>query len=260
MTARSTMPDETHTAFFYGTLMAPAVLHRVIHGTTKPEPWQRDLITIRPALLHAYRRHKVSGADYPAICPAKLSCNDTVVSTTASVRGSLVTGLNAQDIRRLDIFEGDQYIRVQVEVAVLSAEATETAEKVRAETYVWADGMRGLESEEWDFDEFQREKMWAWIGETRSADIDVDVDEGFADVDRFVDREEAVVAGEGGERRQNGVARELEDEVEMRSSRDPTGGRGVGGRITRELESLQGSESGMPAVVGEQAIWRTEVD
>lgn len=237
------MSDDTHTAFFYGTLMAPAVLHRVIHGTTTPAPWQRDLLATRPALLHHYRRHKVAGADYPAIRRVP----------SASVRGSLVTGLNAQDMRRLDIFEGEQYVRVSVEVEVLAEEGGgETREVVQAETYVWGDGGRGLESREWDFEEFRKEKMWAWVGEARRADVAVD--EGFADVDRFVD-------GGGGEKeaeaRQNGVARELEDEVGKGGDGDPTGGRGVGGRITRELESLQGSgNTGMPKVVGEQEVWR----
>ncbi|KAK5240086.1 hypothetical protein LTS06_012575, partial [Exophiala xenobiotica] len=79
--------------------MAPGVLHRVIHGTHDPEPWQKSLLTVRPALLQSYRRHRVRHADYPAILPHPNSC----------VRGSVVTGLTEGDLYRLDIFEGDQY-------------------------------------------------------------------------------------------------------------------------------------------------------
>ncbi|KAK5071446.1 hypothetical protein LTR64_004776 [Lithohypha guttulata] len=210
------------TAFFYGTLMAPPVLYRVIYGTTNPEPWQKALITVRPALLKNYRRHKVKYADYPAIMPH---------SATSAVRGSLVTGLLDEDIRRLDIFEGDQYTREKVGVLLLKDTALDQAideerldefveGEVEAETYVWSDSPEALEGEEWDFEEFRREKMWAWVGESRAGggtEVNVEVDQGFADVDRDV-----------ADRKQ-----------EEQGRRDPTGGRGVNGRITRELETAQ---------------------
>lgn len=220
----------SHSAFFYGmwssrkivdrfqltwstgTLMAPPVLYRVIYGTTKPEDWQRNLTTVQPALLQNYRRHKVKHADYPAIVPYESS----------SVRGTFVTGLLDEDVRRLDIFEGDQYNRDRVRVKVLKSEKIGLHDPVdesrlddllkdeqEAETYVWSDPRRFLEEEEWDFDEFRREKMWAWVGESQGI---VDVDEGFADVDRDV-----------AERKQE--------------KHDPTGGRGVNGKIGRELEA-----------------------
>ncbi len=139
--------------------MAPGVLHRVIHGTPTPEKWQQDLITVRPAMLQNYRRHKVQYADYPAIIPHKGS----------RVRGSLVTGLNKQDIRRLDIFEGSSYKRDLVKVQVLKDvgldEAApegdaepQVAEEVEAQTYVWLeDREETLEPNEWDFEAF----MWS---------------------------------------------------------------------------------------------------
>lgn len=36
---------------------------------------------------------------------------------------------------------------------------------VEAETYVWIGGEERLEEREWDFTEFQREKMRFWVGE-----------------------------------------------------------------------------------------------
>ncbi|KAK5938137.1 hypothetical protein PMZ80_009726 [Knufia obscura] len=207
-----------HTAFFYGTLMAPPVLHRVIYGTTTPEPWQSSLTTVRPALLQGYTRHKVKHADYPAILPHSTTPPEKEPSTPLpSVRGTLVTGLTDGDIWRLDIFEGDQYTRQKVRVQILKDTALDEVvdEKdleahvqgeAEAETYIWTSPRGELESEEWDFEMFKREKMWAWVGQARSDGVEVD--EGFGDVDRAV----------------------------REGSRDPTGGRGAGGRITRELE------------------------
>ena len=132
--------------------MAPQVLSRVCHGTTHPEPWQRDRITVQPALLRGYRRHKVRYADFPAIVPvpaANTSASgsgsesapapastsktpndqaeeDTNKERTQShtVRGTLVTGLTDADFVRLDIFEGSMYKRALVDVQTQGKSST----------------------------------------------------------------------------------------------------------------------------------------
>ncbi|KAI8933374.1 hypothetical protein NX059_009991 [Plenodomus lindquistii] len=199
--------------------MAPPVLHRVIWGSsTPPTPAHASLLKIRPAILHAHRRHKVKQADYPAVLPTKME-------DASSVRGTLVQGLTDGDIWRLDIFEGSEYQRRRVKVQVLplpkksakaqgddvdmSALAAKAAEdnagrgeQVDAETYIWIAGARRLEPEEWDFDEFVRDKMKRWVGREAA-----DTDEGFQDVD------DAVAA-----------------------QQDPTGGRGANGDISRQLQ------------------------
>lgn len=139
--------------------MAPQVLHRVIYGTTTPTPLQLSLLTIRPALLPHYTRHRVCDCDYPAIVPSS--------EEGACVRGTYVQGLTEGDQWRLDVFEGDQYTRLKVKARLLKeseAEDTEEEEEVEAETYVWVDEETGLEKGEWDFDVFRREKMGRWIG------------------------------------------------------------------------------------------------
>lgn len=204
--------------------MAPGVLHRVIHGTPNPEPWQRELLTIRSGLLQSYRRHRVRHADYPAITPHEHS----------TVRGTIVSGLTEGDIYRLDIFEGSQYSRDVVKVQVLkdvgldkAAEERKTAavEEVEAQTYVWQEGDGTLEEKEWDFEEFKREKMRAWMGMAASEQGEdasgVEVDEGFADVDRA-------------------VAEEERKETERKNKHDPMGGRGMNGHITRQLDNVAG--------------------
>ena len=68
-------------------------------------------------------------------------------------------------VRRLDVFEGDQYERVKVKCRLLAEESVEEhGEVVEAETYVWETGMEGLEEGEWDFEEFRREKLRRWVG------------------------------------------------------------------------------------------------
>ncbi|KAH6638733.1 hypothetical protein C7974DRAFT_306053 [Boeremia exigua] len=180
-----------HTAFFYGTLIAPPVLHRVIWGSpTPPTPTHAALLTTRPAVLHGYQRRRVRGADYPAIVPAE----------GGEVRGVLVEGLSEGDVWRLDVFEGGEYVRRVVRVRVEGggvegdgvaanggdqdqggdkggaaqglAEDSEIGAEVEvdAEVYVWIAGPERLEPQEWDFKHFVREKMGAWVGGGEGAD------------------------------------------------------------------------------------------
>ena len=223
------LPTEpTYTAFFYGTLMAPPVLYRVIYGTSQPSPSLQSRTTFTPALLAGYRRHRVVGCDYPAMYPCPGS----------NVRGNLVAGLTARDLSRLDIFEGSQYARREVTVETLpgveleesTAEATSgsmprTKEEMTVQTYVWRDKYRAdLEDGEWDFEVFKKEKMKAWMGESDGMndvdqmEADAEVDEGFADVDRAV-AEEATNA--------------------TKKCTDPMGGRGINGAIGRQLSQTK---------------------
>jgi hypothetical protein len=219
--------------------MAPGVLHRVIHGTPSPEQWQRDLLTIRPALLYSHRRHRVRGAHYPAIIP-------NPSQPSSCVRGTLVTGLTEGDIWRLDLFEGDQYKRDTVTVSILKdtigldqaapideGKLDEVVEsEVQAQTYLWTDPISSLDPEEWDFEEFKRENMRAWMGLTSSDDEDhgLEVDEGFRDVD------DAVGALAEQEREEDRSLRSQNDDADRKGKHDPMGGRGAGGHITRRLE------------------------
>ena len=118
-------------------------------------------MTIKPAILHGFCRHKVRYCDYPAIIP----------QANSTVRGTLVTGLMEGDIYRLDIFEGGSYARKKVKVRVLEnvgdncGEGSVEGGEIDTETYVWISGEEMLEHGEWDFAEFIREKL-AWWAET----------------------------------------------------------------------------------------------
>jgi Gamma-glutamyl cyclotransferase, AIG2-like len=122
--------------YFPGTLIAPQILHRVCHGRLDPEPWQKARLTLRPAILHGFRRHRVRGADYPGIVPVlsgvslsssssslngveSVSSAESTSHQNSSVLGSLVSGLTDADVYRLDKFEGLEYEKRQVHVRVL---------------------------------------------------------------------------------------------------------------------------------------------
>jgi Gamma-glutamyl cyclotransferase, AIG2-like len=150
--------------------MAPQVLYRVLFGDSKPRKKKRDQLTIVPALLHSYCRHKVYMADYPGIIPQE----------GKSVLGVYVTGLDDLNIARLDIFEGDQYRREKVKVRLLDNVRLQEGvhnlqvgrtegQEVEAETYVFED-KDDLVEEEWDYQEFVREKMWRWADTSEEYD------------------------------------------------------------------------------------------
>ncbi|KAJ5741793.1 hypothetical protein N7533_011202 [Penicillium manginii] len=183
-----------------GTLMAPQILYRVIYGRVDPEPWQKELLTFQPAILHGFKRHRVRNHSYPAIIAESGTTASDSVSTAqdvnananasananaASVLGTLVSGLTDGDIYRLDLFEGDPYSKVEVSVRTLRRDGNESGQgslsdvldgvvgsvdvqggkEVVAVTYVWIAGEELLEGKEWDLETFKREKMAKWIAD-----------------------------------------------------------------------------------------------
>ncbi|KGO63999.1 hypothetical protein PITC_013670 [Penicillium italicum] len=186
-----------HVLFFYGTLMAPQILHKVIHGQANPEPWQKALLRFQPAILHGYRRHRVQNADYPGIVAVPEPQTDTEKSSApktsagTSVIGTLVSGLTDGDVHRLDRYEGSEYEKRPVAVRTLQetpdgdsshvgegtsesqlremlnatgAEGAAEGEEISAMTYVYTAGTDMLEDAEWDFESFKRDKMAWWVG------------------------------------------------------------------------------------------------
>ncbi|KAH7915672.1 hypothetical protein BJ138DRAFT_1054509 [Hygrophoropsis aurantiaca] len=181
-------------AFFYGTLMHPEILKRVIGNDGLH-------LKICPALLSDYTRHQVKHADYPGIIPyskSRSAFNHDLDLEERSVRGSLVTGLSAEDIRLLDIFEGNEYTREEISVHPLAPlvaihemppvdmvslvpvspppvpSASELSEAVKANTYVWCRPVSELMPELWTFEEFVKYNAWKWVGNGASSNEDYD--------------------------------------------------------------------------------------
>ncbi|RMZ79744.1 hypothetical protein DV738_g3112, partial [Chaetothyriales sp. CBS 135597] len=119
----------------------------------------------------------------------------------------------------LDIFEGAQYERRGVKPKEQQKEKSGQEvgpEEVDAQTYIWIDDPSALEPDEWDFEAFKQDKMYAWMGLAPEDANGVDMDEGFKQVDE-------AHAAAGGSVNPNG------------GPKDGMGGRGVNGHIGREL-------------------------
>ncbi|KAJ8122369.1 hypothetical protein ONZ43_g1418 [Nemania bipapillata] len=163
--------DNTHTAFFYGTLMAAEVFFTVCYrSATTNVAILKKMHQFKPAILHGYCRRRVQYADYPGIIP----------DPDHEVRGVYVTGLTSANLYHLDQFEGPEYDRKTVKVRLLSkvgddkGNGNAEGEEVECEVYVHNKPAE-LEDREWDFEEFRTQKMKKWTRE----------DYGFADSDHF---------------------------------------------------------------------------
>lgn len=100
------------------------------------------------ATLDGYRRHPVIGAEYPGM----------VARAGHQVRGVLYLDLPAAAWQRLDRFEGEEYERRVVEVALADGTVA------RAWTYIFrAELAARLGEGDWDFKRFLREGKLRFI-------------------------------------------------------------------------------------------------
>ncbi|KAI6123517.1 hypothetical protein EDD16DRAFT_1826596 [Pisolithus croceorrhizus] len=193
-------------AFFYGTLMHPKILQRVIGN-------DGSHLRICPAVIKDFTRHQIKGADYPAIVPYSLSrslFDHDLGEDQKSVRGSLISGLTDEDIRLLDVFEGDEYIR-EVVVAyplgplislcdvppanmmgplvptTVASQGLEPERTMNVHTYVWCMSTSELGSDPWTFEDFVRQNAWKWVGAGSEGNTD------YAEVDKQREMERATV-------------------------------------------------------------------
>jgi gamma-glutamylcyclotransferase (GGCT)/AIG2-like uncharacterized protein YtfP len=124
--------------FAYGTLMWPEVLEQVVGRRLSGEF----------AVLSGYRRLRVKGESYPVIVP----------SAADSVEGIMYRGLNAREIRRLDLFEGKEYCRTDVWLG-----------RKTAFTYVLAEAWRHIaDHRPWHPDAFGPEQLAAFRADYRN--------------------------------------------------------------------------------------------
>lgn len=115
--------------FTYGSLMCPQIMERVCGF---------QLIS-RPATLHHFHRSRLHLLDYPGIFALQ----------NAHVPGILYLDLPTPALRRLDDFEGDQYVRQEVKVEL------DGGQYLSAMTYVLQAHCQTLATgEEWDFAAF----------------------------------------------------------------------------------------------------------
>ena len=106
----------TGNVFTYGSLMFDEVWRRVVAGHYRSAP----------ATLHGYRRFEVGGVTYPGM----------IAAPGEQVSGLLYLDVGADDMARLDAFEGAEYRRDALQVMLAGGET------VYAWSYVWLDQAR----------------------------------------------------------------------------------------------------------------------
>ena len=155
--------------FVYGSLQVDRVLSLVLGHAPLVKPV--------PAVVSGFERRRVAGRVYPGLIRSSGTPGTGSGSGTASrssgprseVRGMLVRGLTAEDVRRLDVFEGEEYVRQRVVVRVLGEGGGHGGE-VEADTYVWASGEVGLDREEWSLERDFLPHQDAWIATFEAGD------------------------------------------------------------------------------------------
>lgn len=131
--------------FTYGSLMCEDIMSAVSGAHSR----------CQPATLEGYARHPVRGETYPGI----------VAVPACAVAGVLYFGLPAAAWPRLDRFEGEEYERRQVEVALADGR------RVPAWTYVFRTACaHRLAEGEWDFARFLRSGKARFMAQFLGAD------------------------------------------------------------------------------------------
>lgn len=120
--------------FVYGSLMFDEVWDNLIRRKHQK----------RSATAYGYGRFTVTGETYPGLTRRLHS----------EVQGVLITGLNKDELRLLDRFEGHYYTRKRIAVV------TDGSSKVSCETYIFKKRYRRLlSSTEWSQEAFRQKHL-----------------------------------------------------------------------------------------------------
>ncbi|KAF8867805.1 hypothetical protein BD779DRAFT_1386667, partial [Infundibulicybe gibba] len=164
--------------FFYGTLMHPRILKRVIKN-------DGSHLRFCPGILLEHTRHQVKDADYPGILPysqGRKLFDRELTREERSVRGTIVMGLTESDLTLLDYFEGEEYRRETVKASPLEPmmdlsgfileptlpkippplpSFTDLADPLDVEVYIYEDP-NNLKARLWSFSDFVEQNAWKW--------------------------------------------------------------------------------------------------
>lgn len=118
--------------FCYGSLMYPEVWHLVVEDRYKQEQ----------ARVFGYGRRKIKNEEYPGLITTKQE---------DIVQGVVYFDVSNYDLKRLDIFEGNQYIRIKVN-CLLNDDFF-----IDAHTYMINPQQQSIvENENWNKEEFEQ--------------------------------------------------------------------------------------------------------
>lgn len=125
--------------FTYGSLMFPEVWNTVVRGSYQKQP----------ARLYGFQRRAIESETYPAAIAAGVDDH---------IDGQLYMNITADDMQRLDRFEGDDYDNVEVPLTLANGEV------VMARLYLYRHRER-LAARDWDVAWFEREGIKSFIAQ-----------------------------------------------------------------------------------------------
>ena len=118
--------------FIYGTLLSSEITAKLTGKTFQTTH----------AVLEGYKMYCVKNCDYPAIVGEK----------GAETKGKILANVDDQALKILSVFEGDEYEKRIVKV--LCDNKYEDAL-----TFVWVKELQLLENRDWDFEDFQKNRL-----------------------------------------------------------------------------------------------------
>ena len=105
---------------------------------------------VKPAELKGYARFSLLGKDYPALIKHDKS---------SIVDGLLLCPQDKSQRQKLDDFEGEAYVVIPVQVAVVGKEG----QMVDTDIYLWNGERDAVSVDHWDLDTFIWERLDDWI-------------------------------------------------------------------------------------------------
>lgn len=124
--------------FVYGTLRSSEIVEKLTGKTFETND----------AVLEGYKMYCVKDCDYPAVISEK----------GAETKGKILLNVDEQAQKILSVFEGDEYVKRKVKVACNNKYED-------AITFVWAKELYILENRDWDFEEFQKNRLKFYLVE-----------------------------------------------------------------------------------------------
>lgn len=125
--------------FVYGTLLVPEMMHAITNRHFQ----------LIPATARGYRRAYLAGQIYPGITASE---DHTVVE------GAIYCNVDAESLRRLDYFEGSEYVRERLIVTL------ENGSQLAAESYIVPSTQHhSMTDQPWSLEHFQQADLAGFL-------------------------------------------------------------------------------------------------
>jgi len=122
--------------FVYGTLLFPEVIQNITGRLFKSSS----------AKLAGYKRLGILGCDYPAI----------IEKENALTQGELLFAVDEESMRKIEAFEGDEYVKRKLTVI-------SDKKEFEAIVFIWASDAKMLTECDWNIAEFNRKYLGNYL-------------------------------------------------------------------------------------------------